>query len=58
MQQWCNEKGDITCEICHEVGHSAINSRFLTKYPPVLLRRSYFFNICLHVLGTYLSDAG
>lgn len=20
MQRWCNEKGDITCEICHEVG--------------------------------------
>jgi len=20
VQRWCNEKGDTTCEICHEVG--------------------------------------
>lgn len=20
VQQWCNEKGDISCEICHQVG--------------------------------------
>jgi hypothetical protein len=19
VQRWCNEKGDVTCEICHEV---------------------------------------
>lgn len=29
VQRWCNEKGDITCEICHEVnpnsGHCPIN---------------------------------
>lgn len=20
VQEWCNEKGDISCEICHQVG--------------------------------------
>uniref|UniRef100_A0A2P2L6H6 Membrane associated ring finger 1 8 n=1 Tax=Rhizophora mucronata TaxID=61149 RepID=A0A2P2L6H6_RHIMU len=22
VQRWCNEKGDITCEICHQVKHN------------------------------------
>jgi E3 ubiquitin-protein ligase DOA10 len=22
VQRWCNEKGDVTCEICHEVIYS------------------------------------
>lgn len=21
VQRWCNEKGDITCEICHQVNY-------------------------------------
>ena len=26
VQRWCNEKGDTTCEICHEVSHGSNNN--------------------------------
>jgi hypothetical protein len=26
VQRWCNEKGDIICEICHEVSNCCIFS--------------------------------
>jgi len=36
VQRWCNEKGDTTCEICHEVGLS-----FLSFIP--LIHVSFWF---------------
>ena len=29
VQRWCNEKGDITCEICHQVTNNLLKSVFL-----------------------------
>ncbi|KAG6494396.1 hypothetical protein ZIOFF_049421 [Zingiber officinale] len=36
VQRWCNEKGDITCEICHEVSPSSGGSPLDFHDPRVL----------------------
>ncbi|KAL2903912.1 putative E3 ubiquitin ligase SUD1 [Bienertia sinuspersici] len=37
VQRWCNEKGDITCEICHQVGGWTISGTPLDMHDPRLL---------------------
>uniref|UniRef100_A0A2P2L6I2 Uncharacterized protein MANES_06G092200 n=1 Tax=Rhizophora mucronata TaxID=61149 RepID=A0A2P2L6I2_RHIMU len=32
VQHWCNEKGDITCEICHQVIHNLHSICFCWVY--------------------------
>jgi hypothetical protein len=32
VQRWCNEKGDVTCEICHEV---TLCSSEIFMLPPI-----------------------
>lgn len=48
VQRWCNEKGDVTCEICHEVNLCSNDSSFL---PPQ--EQSWIWPVGMTLLQPY-----
>ncbi|GMH02078.1 hypothetical protein Nepgr_003917 [Nepenthes gracilis] len=61
VQRWCNEKGDIVCEICHEqfkTGYTAPSPLFERRRIPINFRRNWLVSRTeLNSTGTSSADS-